>query len=431
MSTYWRDGAVVSRAAMSAAGLAAALALLGTTAEAAPQFGYPFYYAPAYRSYQPQVYAPALPPDVIMPRRRRAVTPKLPDAPPKETARPQGTLTLVISIEKQRVRVYDNGKLFAESPISSGTAGHATPTGIFSVIGKEKFHRSNLYSNAPMPYMQRITWSGVALHEGVLPGYPASHGCIRLPREFALKLWSWTKMGARVVIAPGDVMPGEVNHPNLLALGPTTQKAADATPQLRLTPLGVRTADATGTAPVVIDAKPSDEAADPDALISVTEKLAMQNAKAKLLPPPPRPNGQLAVFVSRKDRRIYVRQGFEPWFDMPITITRSLDPIGTHVFTALPADGNGSALRWSALTLPDTPRLPPASKPRRGEAPKPAEKPVTPVVSAGEALDRIAMPNDALERIGNLWKPGASLVVSDQGLGDETGRGTDFIVVTR
>jgi hypothetical protein len=150
-----------------------------------------------------------------------------------------------------------------------------------------------------------------------------------------------------------------------------------------------------------------------------------------VLPASPRPNGQLAVFVSRKDRRVYVRQGFEPWFDMPITITRSLEPIGTHVFTALPVAGTADALRWSALTVPDTPRLPPAPKPRRGEAAKPAEKPVAPVIGANEALDRIALPSEALERIGNAWKPGSSLVVSDQGLGEETGRGTDFIVVTR
>ena len=90
--------------------------------------------------------------------------------------------------------------------------GHRTPTGVFSVIGKERWHRSNIYSGAPMPFMQRITWSGVAMHAGVVPGYPASHGCIRLPAGFAPQLFGMTKMGARVVVTPRDVEPVEFSH---------------------------------------------------------------------------------------------------------------------------------------------------------------------------------------------------------------------------
>ena len=86
---------------------------------------------------------------------------------------------------------------------------------VFSVIGKELWHRSNIYSAAPMPYMQRITWSGVAMHAGVLPGYPASHGCIRLPTEFAVRLWHTTKSGARVIIARNEIAPVEIAHPRL------------------------------------------------------------------------------------------------------------------------------------------------------------------------------------------------------------------------
>src|SRR5882724_10414800 len=96
-------------------------------------------------------------------------------------------------------------------------AGHSTPVGVFSVIQKHKLHHSNIYSNAPMPYMQRITWSGVALHAGVLPGYPASHGCIRMPMGFAVKMWNWTKMGARVVVTPGETTPASFSHPLLPA----------------------------------------------------------------------------------------------------------------------------------------------------------------------------------------------------------------------
>ena len=97
---------------------------------------------------------------------------------------------------------------------------HPTPFGVFSVIGKKRWHRSNLYSAAPMPYMQRLTWSGIALHAGVVPGYPASHGCIRLKRDFAVRLWQLTRRGTRVIIAPDDIRPLEIANPRLFAAKP-------------------------------------------------------------------------------------------------------------------------------------------------------------------------------------------------------------------
>ena len=140
------------------------------------------------------------------------------EAAVKETnAKPQGPLIIAVSIEQQKVRVYDANGLFAESPVSTGMKGHSTPMGVFSVIQKNKMHRSNIYSGAPMPYMQRITWSGIALHAGVLPGYPASHGCIRMPMAFAVKMWNWTRMGARVIITPGAITPATFSHPLLVA----------------------------------------------------------------------------------------------------------------------------------------------------------------------------------------------------------------------
>ena len=148
-------------------------------------------------------------------RRRRQRSPK------KSAAKPQGPLIIAISINQQRLKIYDAHGVFAESPVSTGMRGHSTPMGVFSVIQKHKFHHSNIYSNAPMPFMQRITWSGVAMHAGVLPGYPASHGCIRMPMAFAIKMWNWTRMGARVVITPGELTPATFAH----ALLPT-QKAA-------------------------------------------------------------------------------------------------------------------------------------------------------------------------------------------------------------
>ena len=103
-----------------------------------------------------------------------------------ETAReplPKGPLQIIISIADQRASLFDNGTLIARSSVSTGMEGHPTPLGVFSVISKQRWHRSNIYSAAPMPYMQRITWSGIALHAGVVPGHPASHGCIRLKND--------------------------------------------------------------------------------------------------------------------------------------------------------------------------------------------------------------------------------------------------------
>ena len=150
-------------------------------------------------------------------RRRRKPSAKT-GATVKETnAKPQGPLIIAISIDQQKVRVYDANGLFAESPVSTGMKGHSTPMGVFSVIQKNKMHRSNIYSGAPMPFMQRITWSGVAMHAGVLPGYPASHGCIRMPMAFAVKMWNWTRMGARVIVTPGQITPANFSHPMLVA----------------------------------------------------------------------------------------------------------------------------------------------------------------------------------------------------------------------
>ena len=164
----------------------------------------------------PGYYRPA---PMAQPRKPKARRPSAKaGAAIKETnAKPQGPLIIAVSIDQQKVRVYDANGLFAESPVSTGMKGHSTPMGVFSVIQKNKMHRSNIYSGAPMPYMQRITWSGIALHAGVLPGYPASHGCIRMPMAFAVKMWNWTRMGARVVITPGAITPATFSHPLLVA----------------------------------------------------------------------------------------------------------------------------------------------------------------------------------------------------------------------
>lgn len=139
----------------------------------------------------------------------------------KDDGRP---LFLMVSLRKQRVFVYDAEEKIAEAPISSGTSGHRTPTGIFTILQKRRTHYSNLYDNAPMPNMQRLTWSGVALHAGHLPGYPASHGCVRLPHSFSKKLFSMTEMGTRVVVTQDPVVPETFSHSKLFRSYPPDMK---------------------------------------------------------------------------------------------------------------------------------------------------------------------------------------------------------------
>lgn len=490
----------------------------------------------------------AEPPQFAEPRRPRIARPrqKLPDAP-KETAKPVGPITVAISIENQTLKLYDQNGLFAESPVSTGMRGHSTPMGVFSIIQKNKYHRSNIYSGAPMPYMQRITWSGVALHAGALPGYPASHGCIRMPMNFAMRMWGWTRMGARVVITPGEISPSDISHPLLIARKPeskpvaavaaaekhaeTTAKsdrssivdaAAHEKPQLRLTSIHegqpIRTADASGALPqksdagdVVVaqrwdagrdgspapeekneagkdgtaaapkdgassddtakddaaktdgssnsgasgdkpaDAKPDDKKSEapaeaPKEASAETSKIGKDQARATdpvvtadVTPPlegsaefigPVKPrSGHLAVFVSRKENKIFVRQNFEPWFEAPVTIAASDRPLGTHVFTVRADKAETDALRWSVVSLPAPMHADEAPRRRRGEAAA-VTAPVQPS-SPKEALDRLTIADDVMVRIASAIAPGGSITVSDRGLGDETGRGTDFIVPLR
>ena len=148
------------------------------------------------------------------------------EPPPKPLEMP----LIEVSISKQQLTLFEKGQPVAHAPVSTGMAGHLTPTGIFSVLEKEVFHRSNIYSGAPMPHMQRITWSGVAMHAGVLPGYPASHGCIRMPADFALKLYGLTQRGARVLVIPHEVDPVPFENAKLFTrLKPATDKTSEVT----------------------------------------------------------------------------------------------------------------------------------------------------------------------------------------------------------
>ena len=496
------------------------------------------YYRPIYEQRRPAV-------------RHQAKKEKEIAAAKDTAAKPQGALIIAVSINKQQVKIYDANGFFAEAPVSTGMRGHPTPMGVFSVIQKHKWHHSNIYSGAPMPYMQRITWSGVAMHAGVLPGYPASHGCIRMPEAFAIKMWNWTRMGARVLVTPGELSPASFSHPllpgmkvqpqvsgatpadaplgtkadkaaadrkseavetklelrssvghgeprddaaarektrtadasgDMSATKPTTMSDAasvkdDLTVDLAIKPASdnsaAKVAEATGersteTKPAATPkleskdaktdapangAKPAEQAtsgdaaaqtpAAPDAKKDVkkdeTRQPDIAKAAAAKKAEAAKRAGQIAVFISRKDSKLYVRQNFEPLFDSPVTIAPSDRPLGTHVFTADLDKPDPNIVHWSVVSVPVSARgLVHEDEPRsairhKGAKAGPVEaKPVPVVDSAAEALDRISIPAEVMARITDALTTGSSIIVSDQGINQgETGEGTDFIVSLR
>jgi hypothetical protein len=512
---------------------------------------------------------------------RRATHPHQQKSVAKQPAPPAGPLTLVVSIRKQRVTVYGpNGKI-TDSPVSTGQRGHDTPTGVFSVIGKEVMHHSNLYGGAPMPYMNRITWSGVALHAGNLPGYPASHGCIRLPYGFSRTLYTMTKVGTRVIVAHDDVAPQPISHPLLFTPLPSENPAGLITAATLAS--SARVSDIAGFVPSIIGITPAvaaehagqphhrtqqmvaaeraaegariaarikdaearrgdheqkvretaDTAASAKAAhreaVAGKERLArdlrraqshLQAADAELgrlgrLKPRDGDNTELAraaekedllekkvfdatadveaadaaveaadgkiaealhameraeaahaaavgdlrqvhdelakakaeksafdraeanrakpvtVLVSRKTGKVHVRQGADDLFVSPVTIAEPERPLGTHVFTAVALADGGKALNWNVVTAAGEPRRRQDDEPRRRRKSPPVETVTLPASTPAQALDRIAIPAEAVERIAELVKPGSTLMVSDYGISHETSQYTDYILLTR
>ena len=473
---------------------------------------------------------------------------------PEKTG-PTQPVYVVVSLGDQHASVYDAKGFVTRTRVSTGQAGHRTPTGVFSVIGKERWHRSNIYSGAPMPWMQRITWSGVAMHAGVVPGYPASHGCIRLPAGFAPQLYGMTKMGARVVVSPRDVQPVEFSHPllplpkmhtppvlaslpgqqapkgaavelasidtaavpgstepnsaNRKLLNPidyavalkqhaTAQKtaadlaaknalgaaqtagtearqAADdvrkaeadlADAEARRAAIDARAAAAPAPAaelqPAAVTTSPADapsieaERAAADAEITQARaalaetrtretakstaafaavdawKRAVATAEAagKLLDEADRRREQVSVFISRKEGRIFIRQDWKDVWEAPVTIRDPERPLGTHVYTAVEAAPDGSAMRWTAISMPPE-SIGDSRRGRGKDKPEPPQPMPTPETAAG-ALDRIELPEGARERIAELLWTGGSLIVSDNPRSYEmSDDATDFIVLTR
>lgn len=138
---------------------------------------------------------------------------------------PEGPVVVVVSIAQQRAYAYRNGVPIGISTVSTGRTGYETPTGVFTILQKKVDHKSNLYDDAPMPFMQRLTWTGIAMHAGNLPGYPASHGCVRLPIGFAKLLYGVTRLGLTVIVTDGAEVPRFAPTPTILSTDPITASA--------------------------------------------------------------------------------------------------------------------------------------------------------------------------------------------------------------
>src|SRR5215211_2374675 len=320
----------------------------------------------------------------------------------------------IVSLHNQRITVYDANGWILRAPVSSGQKGRETPAGIFSVIQKEAEHYSNLYDDAYMPHMQRITWSGIALHGGPLPGYAASHGCVRMPFDFAARLFDATRLGMRVIVAPSGVAPVEIAHPALflskpnagtfaaaraaeadeaarkadgarLAAVTASREAVRATISVRVAEnLKLRAETQLATAETALGSAISAEAKEraEDAKAKAVARIANLQAqwaaaKAELQPKldalasaresaiaaetarvsaaegareAARELEPVSVFISRKSQRLFVRRAFQPILESPVTILDADRPIGTHVFTAVERTNSDTDMRWSVVS---------------------------------------------------------------------------------
>lgn len=409
-------------------------------------------------------------------------------------SRPVGELIMaIVSLRDQQITVYDDKGLIMRAPVSSGQKGRETPAGIFSVLQRDADHYSNMYDDAFMPHMQRLTWSGIALHGGTLPGYPASHGCIRMPYDFAERLFGATKLGIRVIVAPRNAAPVAIDHPALFqprtgaavvgasAATAEADKAANKAGEARLVANKAYREWMLAMVPVrkaeTLKLKADWELAATERAIasaaSPEEKQQAEDAKAKVAMRIGEIQAQLAagraelqpklvamtvardaataadnalaletataaerardlqpvsVFISRKTQRIYVRQALQPVLEAPVTIQEPDRPIGTHIFTAM--ERTRTDFRWNVVSLAGG-RHEDRSGGPNGSVRKGIDRDVITAESAGAkaALDRITIPQEALDFIAARMWPRSSLIVSDEALSSETGKATEFVVI--
>jgi peptidoglycan hydrolase-like protein with peptidoglycan-binding domain len=336
---------------------------------------------------------------------------------------------LVVSIREQKAHVYAGTQLIGSSRISSGKPGHDTPQGIFTVMEKRRHHRSNIYSNAPMPYMQRLTWSGIALHEGHIPNRPASHGCIRLPRNFAADLFSMKTRNRHVIVADHMPQVHAVSSPYLLqprlpetaSLDPAS--GTDAPPGAKGAPLRIYLTRHTGKHRLErvqhMLSRLGFYNGQQDGLMGrktwralVDFQLSAGIKPTGVLRGQTLPILETAFGIEETPAgHLYVRQAQKPVFDMAVQLEQSHELLGTHLFSMGDPDAQSGKTGWTALTV-------------TGDS-------LGGAGAALAALQRFQIPADVRTRLERMLTPHSSLAISDTGLGPETGKGTDFIVVTR
>lgn len=383
-----------------------------------------------------------------------------------------GPLQIYVSKADQTLTVYDGDVVVATSKVSTGKPGHTTPSGIFSILEKRKYHESNLYSNAPMPFMQRLTWSGIALHEGKVPNHPASHGCVRLPNGFAKSLFQMTERGAHVIITDDPVAPRPMTHANLFTprlpvddggllsdveLRPGRVEAGLKPVEVAMNSVPPRSG---AEAKLVIEEPPPlrilitrrtqrDVAMDvqrllnqlgfdagiPDGLLGTRTIAAIKAFKEKhavakdgeILSKP-----FLAALYTEAGEdhppmgQLMIRQKFQPLFSAAIDIKEPEKALGTHFLEATAVDRFKRKADWRGVTLDDHLA---ASTQKRLDITEPADDPA--IFTAEAALSRIVIPDELRARIETMLSEGSSITIQDTGLGPETGDGTDFITVTR
>ncbi|MCY1740507.1 L,D-transpeptidase family protein [Ensifer sp. SL37] len=375
-------------------------------------------------------------------------------------ARNRGMFLIVVSKAQQSLVVYDGDTVVATSAVSTGKAGHETPTGIFSILEKRRRHASNIYSNSPMPFMQRLTWSGIALHGSKhVPSYPASHGCVRLPDGFAAALYKMTKPGAHVLISDRQISPSEVEGAVLFRKPRTSVQQVIG----KVEGAPVEVAMVESMVPGVAKQMTSvhepirilitrHEARDTVREVQVALRLLGYGPGALDGYAGPATVAALRVFQVREglesdgkltpalsamillkagrtppsNGKILVRQGFRPLFEAFATIERPQEALGTH-FLQFRLHGQESVGgKWFGVSLQND--LLASTKKGLGIL---SEADPAAFDGIQRTLSRITVSNDIRERIESLLSEGSSLSIADADDGLETGQGTDFITLTR
>ncbi|MCV6547016.1 MAG: L,D-transpeptidase family protein [Cohaesibacter sp.] len=385
----------------------------------------------------------------------------------KEDLRP---IQVIVSRADQSLQVFKGAERIATSPVSTGKRGHTTPTGVFSILEKRRRHFSNLYDNAPMPFMQRLTWSGIALHaSNHVPRYPASHGCVRLPNSFAKTLFSLTERGAHVVIAEREVAPKPIQHQALFQPGPDprdikpTGETDDQGLEMRLinrhalslwqsrqaqlakgkkSPKPIRILITRRSNMTLVrdiqselnqlgyDAGKVDGLAGRNTIAAVRHFMKEQD-KTDWNGKFDRPLLQALYSKAGKgqvpDGHIYVRQKFKPVFNAPLRFKQPQKPLGAHLFTVSKTNEDNRKAHWLALSLGDS--IHPTMQKRVGIE---AIDQDNGLIAAESVLDRLIIPQEIRDRIAPMLVAGSSLAISDKGKSRETTyQGTDFIVLTK